>query len=143
MIEWTKLENAPRVLLEAELVPAQGDRFQPTGFADLGAAQYMRPDGTEMLLVESAQSIANRLEKTCLDGDGPDIDRDLAGLPYVTATLDSGGKVKTLHMSSLVEAHRLASPYFIKSPFGEKLAEEMEYTQKGPLNWKKIYSVLF
>jgi hypothetical protein len=30
MIEWTKLENAPRILLEAELVPAQGDRFQPS-----------------------------------------------------------------------------------------------------------------
>src|SRR5205823_5976941 len=71
MIEWTKIEKAPRILLVAELVPALGDRFQPTGFADLGAAQYTRPDKKEMLLVESAQSVANRLEKTCLDGDGP------------------------------------------------------------------------
>ncbi len=65
------LHNAPHLLLTAELQPAQGDRFQPTGFADLGAAEYRRPDGTPMLLVESAQSVANRLEKTCLNGDGP------------------------------------------------------------------------
>ncbi len=55
-MDWTKLEHAPRLLLEAELRPCQGDRFQPTGFADLGAALYKRPDGTDMLLVESAQS---------------------------------------------------------------------------------------
>src|SRR5258708_20127862 len=87
MIDWIKLENAPRILLEAELRPAQGERFQPTGFADLGAAQFTRPNGTDMLLVESAQSVANRLERTCLDGDGPDLTQDLKGLPYVVATL--------------------------------------------------------
>src|ERR1035441_2356495 len=119
MIEWTKLENAPRVLLEAELVPAQGDRFQPTGFADLGAAQYMRPDGTEMLLVESAQSVANRLEKTCLDGDGPDLDPGLAGLPYLLARLE-GATPEAIRTSSLVEPHRLASPYFLRSQFADR-----------------------
>ena len=51
-----------RVLLEAELTPMQGQRFQPTGFADLGAATYTLPNGTRMLLVESAQSMANRME---------------------------------------------------------------------------------
>jgi CRISPR-associated protein Csb1 len=30
-------QTANRVLIEADLVPMQGDRFQPTGFADLGA----------------------------------------------------------------------------------------------------------
>src|SRR2546423_5570915 len=91
MIEWTKIEKAPRILLVAELTPALGDRFQPTGFADLGAAQYTRPDGKEMLLVESAQSVANRLEKTCLDGDGPDLAVELKGLPYVASTLSGSG----------------------------------------------------
>ena len=68
-----QLNGIPRLLMHANLKPVQGDRFQPTGFADLGAAVYERPDGTRMLLVESAQSIANRLEDTCLAGDGPDI----------------------------------------------------------------------
>ena len=66
---FAELKSANRLLMEAELVPVQGGRFQPTGFADLGAATYQLPDGTRILLVESAQSMANRLEATIL---GPD-----------------------------------------------------------------------
>jgi CRISPR-associated protein Csb1 len=142
-----KLESAPRILLEAELRPAQGGRFQPTGFADLGAAQYQRPnlDGngaTDMLLVESAQSVANRLERTVIDGDGPDLAPDLAGLPYVAATLE--GAEPVVRTSSLVEAHRIGAPYFLlNKAFKEKLAKEMKYNPKRPLDWKAIYATLF
>jgi CRISPR-associated protein Csb1 len=141
-MDWTKIENAPRLLMVADLVAALGDRFQPTGFADLGPAQYARPDGMEMLLVESAQSVANRLEKTCLDGEGPDLAAELKGLPYVVATLSGvGDSVRT---SSLVEAHRIGSPYFLHNKaFKEKLAKEMKYNPKRPLDWKAIYATLF
>jgi len=64
---FSKLQDCSRMLMDAEFAPVQGDRFQPTGFADLGAATYTLPDGTRMLLVESAQSMANRLEATLLD----------------------------------------------------------------------------
>ena len=64
-IDYAKLNTAPRLLMQAELKPLQGERFQPTGFADLGVARYTLPDGTEMLLVESAQSVANRMELAC------------------------------------------------------------------------------
>jgi CRISPR-associated protein Csb1 len=142
MTDWKAIEKAPRILLEAELRPAQGERFQPTGFADLGAAQYTRPDGKDMLLVESAQSLANRLEKTCLDGDGPDLAAELAGLPYVAATLKGGEE--TVRTSSLVEAHRIGSPYFLHNKeFREQLAKEMKYAAKKPLDWKAIYAALF
>ncbi len=147
MIDWTKLENAPRILLEAELRPAQGGRFQPTGFADLGAATYQRPnaDGhgaADMLLVESAQSVANRLERTILDGDGPDAAAELIGLPYVAATLE--GVEPVVRTSSLVEAHRIGSPYFLlNKKFKEQLAKEMNYNPKRPLDWKAIYATLF
>jgi CRISPR-associated protein Csb1 len=136
------LNDAPRLILEATLRPAAGDRFQPTGFADLGAAEYRLPDGTPMLLVESAQSVANRLEKTCLDGDGPGIDPDLDGLPYVSATLDGAGAETTT--SSLVEAHRIGSPYFLlNKEFQSKVVAEMAYHPKQPLDWKRIYATLF
>lgn len=136
------LKNAPRVLIEADLAPVAGNRFQPTGFADLGAAEYTLPDGTKMLLVESSQSIANRLEKTCLDGDGPGIDPVLNGLPYVIAELDGAGSSQKT--SSLVEAHRIGSPYFVlNKPFGDTLIKEMDYNPKQPLNWAKIYATLF
>lgn len=141
-MDWKTLEQAPRILLHSTLTPVAGRRFQPTGFADLGAAQYKLYDGTEMLLVESSQSVANRLEKTCLDGDGPDLASELKGLPYVAATLESSEPA--VRTSSLIEAHRIASPYFLlNKAFKEKLAKEMEYNAKRPLNWKSIYATLF
>jgi CRISPR-associated protein Csb1 len=153
MMNYDVLNSVPRLLMCADLRPAQGDRFQPTGFADLGPAEYTRPDadgktGVSMLLVESAQSMANRLEKTCLDGDGPEIDPALEGLPYVAVTLKpTNEKMPSIRTSSLVEAHRLASPYVLKTKadgttFGDKIAAEMSYTSKGPLDWKKIYATL-
>lgn len=138
------LLNESRLLIEAELKPVAGDRFQPTGFADLGAAEYKLPkDGTRMLLVESAQSVANRLESTCLDGAGPDIDPELAGLPYVVAEL-KGAPQGDIRTSSLVEAHRIGSAFILlNKAFAEKLADEMAYGPKRPLDWKKIYKTLF
>lgn len=136
------LKNIPRLLLEADLSPVAGQRFQPTGFADLGAAEYKLPNGTAMLLVESAQSVANRLEKTCLDGDGPGIDPALDGLPYVVAELDGAGSA--IATSSLVEAHRIGSPYFLlNKEFQGTLVQEMGYSPKQSLDWKKIYATLF
>src|SRR5690606_7074461 len=64
MIDIKSLNNVPRLLVEARLVPLQGQRFQPTGFPDLGAAQFEAADGSH-LLVESAQSMANRMEAIC------------------------------------------------------------------------------
>jgi CRISPR-associated protein Csb1 len=138
----TAMQNAPRLLLEVGLRPVAGHRFQPTGFADLGAAEYKLPDGSDMLLVESAQSVANRLERTCLDGDGPEIDPALTGLPYVVAELEGlGGLTPT---SSLVEAHRIGSPYFLlNKDFQSQLMKELGYNAKLPLDWKKIYAALF
>ena len=136
------LDNLPRLVLEANLRPAAGQRFQPTGFADLGAAEYRLPDGTPMLLVESAQSVANRLEKTCLEGDGPGLDPELSGISYVVAELEGPGIEKST--SSLVEAHRIASPYILlNKDFQAILAKGMVYNPKLPMEWKKIYATLF
>ncbi len=132
------LVNASRLLLEAELKPVQGDRFQPTGFADLGAAIYERPDEkrTRMLLVESAQSIANRLEHTCLNGDGAHIAKELEGLPYIVAKLTGQTETET---SSLVEAHRINSPFIISNDaFRNAFVEKSGYAKGKPLNWQKI-----
>ena len=50
-IDLNGLADTSRLLMEADLRPIQGTRFQPTGFPDLGAATYEGPDGTPMLLV--------------------------------------------------------------------------------------------
>lgn len=136
------LRSAPRLLMEAELEPIQGDRFQPTGFADLGAAVYERADGTRMLLVESAQSVANRLEATCLEGRvGPGPIKELAGLPYVRVKLTGVTEAET---SSLVEAHRLNSPYIIGNvDFQTRFVEKARCAKGTPLDWKSIAAAFF
>jgi CRISPR-associated protein Csb1 len=114
-LDLSPLDSASRLLVEAELKVATGGggRFQPTGFPDLGPALYRGADGANWLIVESPQSMANRLERVCwVDGDG-DTDRvgryndACQGIPYVQAT-DSDNKPLT---ASTLEAHRLSSPY--------------------------------
>lgn len=134
--------NGNRLLLEAALTPMQGQRFQPTGFADLGAATYTLPDGTRMLLVESAQSMANRLENTIIQPDGTLIPA-LTGLSYVEATL-TGLPQGEMRTSSLVEAHRINSPFFIgDAGFCKQFCNEARYEAKQPLHWPSIASALF
>lgn len=139
--EYTKLKGEPRLLMEIELEPVQGTRFQPTGFADLGAAVFDRPDGKRMILVESAQSIANRLESTCLDGTGPKISKELEGLPYILVRLS--GEIET-ETSSLMEAHRINSPFIMgDEEFKKRFAAEAKYVKGKPLDWRSIGKTLF
>lgn len=110
-LDFSSLHNEPRLLVEAELKPVQGDRFQPTGFPNLGHASYESPDGRGlMLLVESAQSMANRLEAVCWDEVADDWVEPLRGLPIVKV-VDEDDKPLT---NSLLEAHRLNSPYILE-----------------------------
>ncbi|HET8682387.1 MAG TPA: type I-U CRISPR-associated RAMP protein Csb1/Cas7u [Micromonosporaceae bacterium] len=102
----TQPATTQRSVLVAELRPLIGSRFQPTGFPDLGAAEFESATG-RALLVESAQSMANRLEATTWDEARADQVEELAGLPYVRI-VDGAGDFLS---SSRLEAHRLASAY--------------------------------
>ena len=111
VIDWRKLHDQPRLLMEADLKPVQGTRFQPTGFPDLGASVYRAPGAEfDVVLVESAQSMANRLEDVCWDGGTDEIVPPLRGLPYVRVNL--WGEDQTTN--SIVEPHRLNSPYILE-----------------------------
>ena len=110
------LANAPRLLLEAHLQPLQGTRFQPTGFPNLGAATYEGPNGERMLLVESAQSMANRLETVCWDKPADDWVGPLKGLPLVKVVKKSkkeGKEIEESLTNTVLEAHRINSPYIL------------------------------
>ena len=110
-LDLTSLDDAPRLLIEASLKPVQGTRFQPTGFPNLGHAVYDSPDGHgRTVLVESAQSMANRLETVCWDAVADDWVEPLRGLPVVKV-VDGQGKPLT---NSVIEAHRLNSPYILE-----------------------------
>lgn len=140
-VGFSALSNIPRLLLEARLRPIQGARFQPTGFPNLGAATYDGPDGKRMLLVESAQSMANRLEVVCWDKVTDDWVFPLRGLPVVKV-VDSQGKPLT---NTVLEAHRTNSPYVLegkdKTVF-TMLKKELAEMEEGPVDIKKLASVL-
>lgn len=135
-LDYEKLADAPRLLLEARLKPLQGERFQPTGFADLGPARYALADGTEMLLVESAQSVANRMEAACWDEAADDLIAGLRGLPYIRVM----GKESAL-TNSLLEAHRINSPYILegkdRSVF-RILKAEAAGLEAGPVHFRDL-----
>ncbi len=136
-IDHKKLSQAPRLLMEVPLKPIQGDRFQPTGFADLGPARYSNADRVEMILVDSAQSIANRMEAACWDDAANDLISDLRGLPYVRVM--KNGKAMT---NSVLEAHRINSEYIMSSDFAKVFVEEAGYLEDQPVDWKRFRKAL-
>jgi CRISPR-associated protein Csb1 len=129
-----------RLLVEAELRPVQGARFQPTGFPDLGAAVYESPHGTR-LLVESPQSMANRLEAVCWDTGRGALAKDLEGLSYVRVERPDG----TYLTSSVTESHRLNSPYILEGDkvFLNTLKEETKGLDQGALERPKLAAIVF
>lgn len=140
-IDYEALKNIPRLLMEVELKPLQGHRFQPTGFPDLGPARYTAPDGTEMLLVESPQSVANRMEMACWDDENQDLIEELKGIPYIRV---NNGTHEML-TNSILESHRINSPYILegkdKSVF-DMLKEKLAEFELGAVNLKKLASIL-
>lgn len=142
MSAFDSLSSEPRLLIEATLKPIQGHRFQPTGFADLGPARYTGPDGSEMLLVESAQSVANRLELSVYDSSTADLIPELTGLPYVKV-LD---KNKALLTNTILEAHRLNSPYILGASDGQikkRLEEDFGNLAERPIDFRIVAKTLF
>lgn len=158
-VDYEKLANEPRLLMQVDLKPLQGHRFQPTGFADLGPARYSAPGGMEMLLVESPQSIANRMELACWDDAEQDLISDLRGLPFIRILDGKNQRVS----NSLLEAHRINSEYIMdkkkdvkrilesdngkptklaKDKFRDEFASEIEYQTDGRVNWQKFHEAL-
>lgn len=108
-VDLKPLGSASRLLFKIPLQPLQGSRFQPTGFPSLGAATFETGEAMG-LLVESAQSMANRLEMTVWDEASKDVKDDLQGLSHVRVIRD--GKFWT---DTILESHRLNSPYLLTS----------------------------
>lgn len=141
-MNFNSLADSPRLLIESDLKPIQGTRFQPTGFPDLGAAEYVGPDGsTRMLLVESAQSMANRLEAVCWDEVADDWIEPLQGLPVVKVNDKDGNPL----INSVLASHRLNSPYILegkdKTVF-DMLKAELAHMEEGRVDIRKLAETL-
>lgn len=132
-----------RTVLTVDLEPLAGRRFQPTGFPDLGAAEF-GPTDDRTLLVESAQSMANRLEATTWDDARADQVEELTGLPYLRI-IDGEGRFLS---SSRLEAHRLASAYVMNGKIGDTRGEDWLAQRTGlqvgrPLDHRAVARTCF
>ena len=130
-LDLNPLNDHPRLLIETTLKPVQGARFQPTGFPNLGHAVYESPEGEgRIVLVESAQSMANRLEAVCWDENANDWVPPLKGLPIVKV-VDKNGESLT---NSVLEAHRINSEYIARSKEFEQISQKINFQKNKPFD---------
>src|SRR5262249_42292370 len=121
------------------LSPLLGSIFQPTGFPDVGPATFTRfENGQEVpcLLVESVQSMANRLEATTWDAARNQPVAEVNGLPYVRVVRTGTGEFLT---SGRLEAHRPASPFVRDAtlegnPMLDEIRNRLGLAEDTPLN---------
>lgn len=139
-LDLSLLDSSRRILFNIPLKPLQGERFQPTGFPSLGAATYQTRNGTS-LLVESAQSMANRLESTIWDEAEQKPVAEAEGISYIR--VERNGQFLT---SSILEAHRINSPYLLEGAdktFFNELKASLGGLAEGPVNRKLLAETLF
>lgn len=138
-LDLLQLDNTHRLLFSIPLVPLQGKRFQPTGFPGLGAATFQTND-SQCLLVESAQSMANRLELTSWDEAKQDLKDELKGLSHVRVMRN--GKFLT---DTILESHRINSPYLLEGSdkkFFNALNADLGRLEEGPIDRLKLAEIL-
>ena len=136
-----------RMILNLDLQPVAGSRFQPTGFPDLGAGTFDKPVGgswVKALLVESEQSMANHLEATGWDRGTQQPVVEFKGLPYVRV-VNATGEYLT---SSRTEAHRLSSAFIRESKLGpvpmiDALATRLDLKVDVPHSARTIAAAVF
>jgi CRISPR-associated protein Csb1 len=142
------LDGQPRLIIGAQLRPTIGSVFQPTGFPDLGAAEFERPrregEPDQVLLVESVQSLANHLESVAWDAAERRPAASLRRLPYIEVQ-DAEQRFLT---SSRLEPHRLAGAYVKQAtidgePVGEWMIDRFGVEKGVPVDWRAVYSAIF
>ena len=139
-IDLSPLDGAKRLLFAIPLRPLQGLRFQPTGFPSLGAATFRSSRG-ESLLVESAQSMANRLERAIWDEAANDVIADAKGISHVRVNRSDGSFLT----DTILEAHRLNSPYLLAGKNGlfmQQIKQELGGLETGPVDRKRLAELL-
>jgi CRISPR-associated protein Csb1 len=140
-IDLAALNNSHRLLFAIPLKPLLGHRFQPTGFPGLGASTFRTSEG-DSLLVESAQSMANRLEMMVWDEAEQDVKQALRGLSHVRIERSDGSFLT----DTILESHRLNSPYLLAES-SKRILSQIErgsgrHRNAGPIDRRKLARVL-
>lgn len=148
MATWTDwLRDAPRLLFHVTWTPLGGERFQPTNFPNLGAARYsLGGSNQEVVVVESPQSLVNRLEALSWDARQNRPTPLWQGLPYVEV-VDAAGRFLT---ASRLEPHRLNGAWLRDGALADSkqgwipyLSQRLDLAEGRPLDWDKVYAGIY
>ncbi|MEV7970954.1 type I-U CRISPR-associated RAMP protein Csb1/Cas7u [Sphaerisporangium sp. NPDC088356] len=138
--------DQPRLRYSADLQPVLGSTFQATNFPDIGSAKFQRAKGGDSLLVESVQSMVNRLEGMAWDRGSHRPVGLIEALPYVRVhRKDNPEEYLT---SSREEAHRLASAFVREAttldgkPMVEVIRDRLGLVKDTPLNYPRMAHAL-
>lgn len=116
--------------IKAKLVTKDSKPYiQPTGFPDIGACIFKDAQGQIRCLVESEQSMANRLEGVCMTDAGEWVEPWKSVMPLIEVVDDAKQRIAT----NLTEPHRIASSYILE---GRSLSDN-QTTFKDVL-WRAI-----
>lgn len=118
-----RLYSADRILITANLQVAEGfgDRLQPASFPNLGPCLYKLPDGSDRLVLDTAQAVANWLEYICWPEGTNSYIQEFANVPSVVV-LD-GDRDNAFLTSSVLESHRLNSRYIYEAKLQDYLED--------------------
>ncbi|OPG09290.1 type I-U CRISPR-associated RAMP protein Csb1/Cas7u [Microbispora sp. GKU 823] len=130
--------DRPRLRFTADLQPLLGSTFQATNFPDIGSAKFQRAQGGDSLLVESVQSMANRLEGMAWDRASHRPVPLIEALPYVRVHRRDDPEVYLT--SSREEAHRLASAFVREAtldgtPMMDVIRDRLGLVKDTPLDY--------
>lgn len=139
------LDDEPRLIVDAKLRPVLGSTFQPTGFANLGAAEFTRPGCSPSLLVESVQSLTNHFEALGFDRAAGAPIALLETLPWIDVRSPDGAEHLT---SSREEPHRLAAAYVNEAQIEDTkgidwIVERLGLRPRKPTDWSGVYEAVF
>lgn len=140
---WLSTED--RLIVTATWRPLLSDRFQPTNFPNLGAAEYTL-NGVTTVVVDSPQSMANRLEALSWDDAAMKPRGPWRSLPYVEVRSASGKEFLT---SSRLEPHRLNGAWLRDSKTADNaewidfLNQVMGLSPARPMDWRRVCRAVF
>jgi len=124
------LKNVPRLLLEQELRPSKETAFSPPDLPISGRrlpAPRRTADAARRKRAVRRQSSRGDV----LDGSGPDIAPELAGLPYVKSKTERRVRCRDEFAD---EAHRINSPFIVSDSKFQAAFLTLSGYEKGSLS---------
>lgn len=142
----SELLEFPAIAFQLDLESFGPSAIQLPTFQDVGNAVFSRPDGVQSGILDTHASMANRLEAAVWNDEQETVINCLEQMPFVSVRSPSNQLVT----ASLLESHRLNSPYIFKSTmpgenkkFEKYFGERLKAAEGTPGGYKPELAKIF